>query len=87
MIRIIALTAAGKLLAEKISASLTEPFEFSYKPKPFTKFVQQAFQQGDRLIMICATGIAVRTLAPVLIDKYNDPAVLVHDEQGQCIIP
>jgi len=87
MIRIIALTAAGKLLAEKIAARLTEPFELCYKPKPFTEYVQRAFQQGERLIMICATGIAVRTLAPVLTDKYNDPAVLVLDEQGQFIIP
>ena len=87
MIRLIALTSAGKLLAEKIAATITEPFELCYKPKQFTEFVQQAFKQGDRLILICATGIAVRTLAPVLTDKYHDPAVLVLDEQGQFIIP
>ncbi|MEY8200301.1 MAG: cobalamin biosynthesis protein [Colwellia sp.] len=87
MIRIISLTSAGKLLADKIAKTLTEACELCYKPKPFTEFVQQAFQQGDRLILICATGIAVRTLAPVLTNKKQDPPVLVLDEQGKFIIP
>jgi cobalt-precorrin 5A hydrolase len=49
--------------------------------------VQDAFCLGERLILICATGIAVRTLAPVLQDKLTDPAVLVLDEMGQFVIP
>jgi len=57
------------------------------RPQPFTESVQTAFAHGERLIMICATGIAVRTLAPVLVDKYRDPAVLVLDEQGEFVIP
>ena len=43
--------------------------------------------QGQQLIFICATGIVVRTLAPVLNDKYSDPAVLVLDEKGEFVIP
>ena len=30
-----------------------------------------------------ATGIVVRTIAPLLRDKYQDPAVVVCDEQGR----
>lgn len=59
----------------------------SYKPQPFTAEVQRYFEVGERLIFICATGIVMRTLAPVLQDKYKDPAVLVMDEQGRFIIP
>ena len=86
MIRIISLTDAGQRLGQRLNAAIFNS-ELWHKPKPFTEQVQTAFTQGDRLILICATGIAVRTLAPVLKDKYNDPAVLVLDEQGQFVIP
>lgn len=61
--------------------------ELWYKPKPFQASVQAAFSNGDPLILICATGIAMRTLAPVLQDKHRDPPVLVLDELGQFVIP
>lgn len=102
MITIVALTEAGLLLAKridalintnpalaiKISETQTEPVsQICYKPKPFSATVQQAFQAGDAQILICATGIAVRTLAPVLESKLTDPPVLVLDEAGQFVIP
>lgn len=86
MIRIISLTDAGETLGKRLATAL-EGSELWYKPKPFSEKVQTAFSQGDRLVLICATGIAVRTLAPVLKDKYTDPAVLVLDELGQFVIP
>lgn len=86
MIRIVALTEAGKTLAVRLKSELVNA-ELWYKPQPFKEKVQQAFLAGERLILICATGIAVRTLGPVLGDKYNDPAVLVLDEQGKFVIP
>ena len=94
MIRIIALTDAGLKLAEKLVPILEVDFKeieklvsIEYKPKPFKATVQKFFSNGDRLILICAMGIAVRTLAPVLVNKYEDPAVLVLDEQGKFIVP
>jgi cobalt-precorrin 5A hydrolase len=86
MIRIVALTEAGRKLAARIKTELVDA-ELWYKPQPFTEQVQQAFSAGDRLILICATGIAVRTLGPVLADKHRDPAVLVLDELGRFVIP
>ena len=87
MIRIVALTEAGLKLAQVLEKKLTDECELWFKPKPFTKKLQQAFMAGDRLILICATGIAVRTLAPVLESKNVDPPVLVLDEVGQFVIP
>jgi cobalt-precorrin 5A hydrolase len=49
--------------------------------------VQQAFQAGDALIMICATGIVVRAIAPVMISKRQDPPVVVLDEAGRFVVP
>lgn len=83
---IIALTEVGQGLAQRLQQQLPEA-ELWFKPQPFTEKVQQAFRAGHALIMICATGIAVRTLAPVLDNKVQDPPVLVLDEQGQFVIP
>ncbi|MBL4606844.1 MAG: cobalamin biosynthesis protein [Pseudomonadales bacterium] len=85
-IRIITLTDAGLLLAEKLKLQWADA-EIWHSPKPFAEKVQQAFKQGDALIMVCATGIVVRTLAPVLNNKLEDPPVLVLDEKGQFVIP
>ena len=87
-IRIISLTETGCQLAEKINDALNDSsVEIVHKPKPFADVVQQAFLQGEALILICATGIAVRTLAPVLNNKHEDPPVLVLDELGRFVIP
>ena len=95
VIHIVALTEAGhqlaKILVEKMHADKIEDAEQTvdiwYKPKPFAEKVQQAFVRGERLIFICATGIVVRILAPVLQGKHSDPAILILDEAGKFVIP
>ncbi len=84
--KIVALTKAGHKLALWLQKKVPDS-EVCFKPKPFKESVQHFFENGDRLIMICATGIVMRTLAPVLNNKHRDPAVLVLDEQGQFVIP
>jgi len=84
--RVVALTEAGKRLGERLAAALDDA-ELWYKPEPFAASVQQAFQAGDALIMICATGIVVRAIAPVLISKRQDPPVVVLDEAGRFVVP
>lgn len=49
----------------------------------FAQSVREAFASYEALIFIGATGIAVRVLAPLLNDKFSDPAVVVIDERGQ----
>ena len=84
--RIVALTDAGRRLGLRIQKQVADS-DIWFKPQPFAEKVQQAFCKGDRLILICATGIAVRTLSPVLESKHKDPAVLVLDEAGEFVIP
>ncbi|SFN66148.1 cobalt-precorrin 5A hydrolase [Xenorhabdus japonica] len=52
----------------------------------FASTVRKAFIQYSALIMIGATGIAIRVIAPLLKDKMTDPAVVVLDEKGQFAI-
>lgn len=84
--QIISLTRHGQQLAQRLGG-LFPKAALLHTPKPFSAEVQRLFQAGEALIMICATGIAVRTLAPVLQDKHRDPPVLVLDEAGQYVIP
>lgn len=48
---------------------------------------RNAFSHAGLLIFVGATGIAVRTIAPFLKDKFTDPAVLVVDEKADYVIP
>ncbi|MDO7786355.1 cobalt-precorrin 5A hydrolase [Desulforamulus aquiferis] len=48
--------------------------------------VREAFKKYRQLVFIMATGIVVRTLAPLLESKYTDPGVVVLDERGSFAI-
>jgi len=91
MVRIVALTDAGQCLGLKLKVILAEKLgleaDLWYKPQPFGERLREAFSAGDTLLCICASGIVVRTLAPVIQDKHSDPAVLVLDELGRYVIP
>ncbi|SJN59122.1 cobalamin biosynthesis protein CbiG [Vibrio ruber DSM 16370] len=67
--------------AEKYLQANFLPFDGSLK-----QTVAQRFGCDSALIFIGACGIAVRMIAPLLQDKFTDPAVLVIDEQGQHVI-
>ena len=41
----------------------------------------------DAIIFVGATGIAIRSIAPYVKDKFSDPAILVIDELGRYVIP
>ena len=86
MIRIIALTEAGLKLASQLQIKLSDS-EVWFKPDPFADQIQKAFKDKDTLVFICATGIVVRTLAPVIKSKHDDPPVVVIDELGRYVIP
>ncbi len=44
------------------------------------------FQQYKAVICIISLGAVVRMIAPILVDKKKDPAVLVIDDKGQFVI-
>lgn len=95
-VAIIALTVHGATLARRLSQTMTsqlvlpvkfaQPGERSFAKGTFTETCQQLFQNVDCVICIMATGIVVRTIAPLINDKTVDPAVLVIDERGRHVI-
>lgn len=50
--------------------------------KSLTDCVGEYFSCVDAIIFICAAGIAVRSIAPWIARKQQDPAVVVMDETG-----
>ena len=47
------------------------------------EWTQRCFTQADALVFIGAVGIAVRGIAPLLVGKAEDPAVVALDETGR----
>lgn len=70
--------------AAKVFPEAEADWQYSYSR--LQDELQGAFQQYDGLIFIMATGIVVRSLAPYLVSKVSDPAVLVLDEKGRHVI-
>ena len=48
--------------------------------------MEDAFKSYEALIFIMASGIVVRSIAPYIVSKTSDPAVLVMDEKGKHVI-
>ncbi|MBX8591706.1 precorrin-3B C(17)-methyltransferase [Pseudomonas cichorii] len=56
----------------------------------YTEFgatLRQLYQQNTPIIALCAAGIVIRTLAPLLLEKGAEPAVLAVAEDGSAVVP
>ncbi len=53
----------------------------------FAVTVAELFSQGHPIIGICAAGILIRSLAPLLSDKRLEPPVLAIAEDGSAVVP
>ncbi|WP_150525356.1 precorrin-3B C(17)-methyltransferase [Roseibium sediminis] len=49
--------------------------------------IRLLFAAGHPIIGICASGILIRALAPVLSDKRTEPPVLALSEDGKSVVP
>ncbi|CAG1064572.1 cobalt-precorrin 5A hydrolase [uncultured bacterium] len=83
---VFALTERGAGLAAKIAAAIG-PAEV-FNPAALAngglkKEAAKAFKGSEALVFISATGIAIRSVAPLLKGKHLDPAIVVVDERGR----
>ena len=68
-------TDRGAMLARRL------PYEHRHGSLMAT--VRDAWNQVDALVLVCATGVAVRATAPLLADKATDPAVVCLDDTAR----
>ena len=47
---------------------------------------EKLFKDYQYILFIMATGIVVRVIAPYIVSKFSDPAIMVTDEKGQNVI-
>lgn len=77
------LTDEGGKLAHKLAA--VHPGDI-YNKENFKENLRAGFDRYDSLVCIMATGIVVRILAPLIVHKTSDPAVVVLDQKGKYAI-
>ncbi len=53
----------------------------------FGATLRQLYQANTPIIALCAAGIVVRTLAPLLLEKGAEPPVLAVAEDGSAVVP
>ena len=97
-ITIIAVTRAGARLAERLAPELNAvarvPAKFAGEAIIATPYMASLSDEvcywwgrSRALALIMASGIAVRTIVPLISHKTTDPAVVCLDEAGRFVIP
>lgn len=96
MIAVIAFTRRGCVLGQKLAQALggqlwtPERFAAEFEATSYgslAQWTQEQFDQGNGMVFVSATGIAVRAIAPYVRDKFTDPPVVSVDECGQYAVP
>lgn len=94
-IAMISITRNGEVIAKKIGEFLRNNHDcvhYCHEKYPcpnavhfssLKELIRRIFEQYDALIFVCACGIAVRMIAPHIVVKTTDPAVIAVDEQGK----
>ena len=77
---------AGRYALQLAAADAGVPYQ-AVPEGGLTEWTKEAFLRDDALIFVGACGIAVRSIAPYVRDKFQDPAVVCVDEAGQFVIP
>ena len=84
---ILSFSEKGGETAARIAAALADYEVERYAPKGnLRELTAQLFPAVEALVFVGACGIAVRAIAPHLVSKTSDPAVLVADEAGGFVI-
>lgn len=83
-----ALPVAG-LLQQELDAPVysVAGYEGTQQIPSLSQWLEEAFQNHSAFIFVGALGICVRSLAPFLESKQNDPAVINLDIQGRFVQP
>ena len=66
-------------------AGRVEGADCSYQE--FGATMRDLYQRNTPIIALCAAGIVIRTLAPLLLEKGAEPAVLAVAEDGSAVVP
>ncbi|MCK4862567.1 MAG: precorrin-3B C(17)-methyltransferase, partial [Rhodobacteraceae bacterium] len=92
---VVCLSRSGQAIAFCIASALNAPVHGregrcdradAYFPNALDH-VRMLFQAGHPVIGVCAAGILVRAVAPVLADKRTEPPVIAVPDDGSAVVP
>jgi len=78
----VTLTDAGRAIAERAAAAIggeVQDFDAAH--------LRALFSEGRPIVGVCAAGILIRILAPLLADKCEEPPVVALSEDGASVVP
>ncbi|MEM1298309.1 MAG: cobalamin biosynthesis protein, partial [Pseudomonadota bacterium] len=91
---VLCLTSAGHKLAQRIADAIgAEIHGLARRTDAVVTFdkttdhIRDLFAAGRPVIGICAAGILIRSVAPLLADKHTEPPVLAVAEDGSSVVP
>lgn len=84
---VLSFTDRGQRLAERLADAMHGTASRSSHTLSVSEWTKQQFQTADAILFVGACGIAVRAIAPFLVSKVSDPAVVVVDERAHFAIP
>jgi len=96
MTAVVVLGPSGRALAERLIASLPDATLHGYAPRiadatvrfdDVAEHLRGLFASGEAIVALCAAGIVIRSLAPLLSDKRGEPAVVAVAEDGSVAVP
>ena len=83
---VVYITSPGRRVAERVAEVLRgEGWEVVVRRgrAPLRELLGELAGECDALVCVMALGIVVRTLAPLLVSKHTDPAVVCVDDAGR----
>ena len=95
-VAIVVLTERGLAVARRIRSCLTGARIHGYSARVADVDVafddvgtelRRLFADGFDIVGVCSAGILIRTLAPALADKREEPAVIAVAEDGSAVVP
>ena len=86
-IALLALTPEGLRLAERLAAGLPGAECHDLRGPGAVTRIAACFAESQAVVGICAAGILIRAVAPLLADKLTEPPVLAVAEDGSAVVP
>ena len=92
---VICLSRAGEAMAHKVAKTLNAQVHGregrvdvadAYFPNALD-YVRTLFASGTPIVGVCAAGILIRAVAPILADKRNEPPVIAVSDDGAVVVP
>src|SRR5262249_14177573 len=96
MTAVVVIGAGGLALAQRLVATLPESRLHGYAPRiadadvrfdDVAAHLRALFARGEAIVALCAAGIVIRSLAPLLADKRTEPPVVAVAGDASCAVP